>query len=166
VGAEVRVIAVGTELAVDAAAIGDLEVDVQGEAGRITATIDSPAGEGKTVSLQIERELFATAELSVRIDAIADDGAESAMAAREADSLDDVLDPADDGEAAEYWIVYDKNGFQVLVSFPHFSTKKVTIEPAASQVEEIAPRGIPSPALLLLLAPLGLAAWVARRRLA
>jgi len=96
------------------------------------------------------------------VDAIADDGAVSALEAREADSLDDVLNPADDGEAPEYWVVQDKNGFQVLVSFPHFSTKKVTIQSA--DAEKLEPSfGVPALDFVLLVAALAFAGIVGRR---
>jgi PKD repeat protein len=44
-----------------------------------------------------------------------------------ADDYDDVLDPTDDGDKAEYLVLLGDNGVQVLVSIPRFSTRTITI---------------------------------------
>lgn len=121
------------KIATDTAPIGLLEVQVTKEAkGRISANIDSPDGVGKTVVLKLDKALLTSSKLKVRVVAVAEDRTESPVEVREAEDLADVVNPHDDGEAIEYWIVEDTQGVQVLVSFPHFSERKVTVESVGS----------------------------------
>lgn len=165
VGAEIKVVEEDGDLAFDATPLGDLEIEIEGGDSKVTATIDSEAGDGKTVSLEFDRAVFETDDLVVSVVAVDENGNESDVDVGEADDLDDILDPLDDGaDGIEYWIVEDKNGFHVLVSFSHFSEKRVTIEsvnpPAAGNGL------IPGFEPVLLAAALGFAAVVVgvRRR--
>ncbi|HLE48287.1 MAG TPA: hypothetical protein VI818_08320 [Candidatus Thermoplasmatota archaeon] len=148
------------DLAVDSVPMGDLEVDVEGGENEVSATIDSEEGTGKTVVLEIDAAVFSSDELNVLI--TGEDNA--SLVFSEASSLEDVLDPADDGpDGIEYWIVEDKNGFHVLVSFAHFSVKHVKITSAESGPGGF---GVPGFETILLAGALLAAAFVGRRRLA
>ncbi|MBI2077454.1 MAG: hypothetical protein HYT80_03660 [Euryarchaeota archaeon] len=148
------------DLDVDSVPLGDIEVDVEGGDNEVSATIDSEEGTGKTVVLEIDSDVFSSDELSVLI--TGEDN--SSLAFSEASDLEDVLDPTDDGpDGIEYWIVEDKNGFHVLVSFAHFSVKHVKISSAESGPGAF---GIPGFESLLLVGGLLAAAIVVRRRTA
>jgi WD40 repeat protein len=45
----------------------------------------------------------------------------------QADDYDDVLDPTDDEDEPEYLVLVGRNGAQVLISIPRFSTRTITI---------------------------------------
>lgn len=129
IGAELKIGKKEKSLDVDEVPIGDLETEVTGTDNKVVITIDSAGGDGKTVSFEFARELFSFDDLTVEVKGVDEDGTVTTLAAREADSLADVLEPGDDGaDGIEYWIVEDKNGFQVLVSFAHFSEKRVTVQ--------------------------------------
>lgn len=129
VGAEVSVSKDGDA---DTADLGEMEVtDTKLEGTKLTALIDSADGEGKTVVFKVESGLFECTGLSVNVYAVNEDGSESTLEIREASSLEDVLDPTDDGpDGFEYWCVSDKDGQQILVSFAHFSQKRIEIQSA------------------------------------
>jgi hypothetical protein len=126
VGAEVVIASDGTA---NTAPIGDLQVVVQpAQAKKFVARVESESGHGKTVVFKADPALFGTDRLKVRVVGIEPDGSVSPLAVQAASSLEDVLDPTDDGDVVEYWIVKDAHGLQVLVSFPHFSEKEVTVQ--------------------------------------
>jgi hypothetical protein len=163
VGAEISVGKDGTS---DATPLGDLDVKETTLVGsKLSARFDSADGEGKTVVFKVESGLFACDGLRVKLYAVGDEGAESTLEIREADNLEDVLDPADDGpDGFEYWCVSDKDGQQILVSIAHFSEKRVEFESAAI---EDALRLVPGFEATILVAASGCALVLAglRRRL-
>ncbi|MBI2077639.1 MAG: hypothetical protein HYT80_04595, partial [Euryarchaeota archaeon] len=121
--------------------------------------IDSSAGECKTVVLKFDAAIFSTVKLKVTL---ADENG-NALTISEADDLEDVLDPCNDGEQGfEYWIVVDKYGTQVILSFAHFSEKRVSVEAAA--VSNIAVPGVGLGAVVAALAAVATVSGWARRR--
>jgi hypothetical protein len=130
IGAEIKIDFDGG-LASDSTPLGDMETNVTGQKNKVTIVLDSEGGVGKTVSLEFARDVFETDDLAIEVVGVDANGTETVLNAVESDSLSDVLEPADDGaDGVEYWIVEDKNGFHVLVSFAHFSEKRVTIQSA------------------------------------
>lgn len=116
----------------------EAEVEVEEpEAGDgVTVTVDAEASAGKTGVFNVDSDLFDVEDLSlvapddftVKYWDVADDGTKTEVEIGQADSLADVLDPSED--APEYWVVLDKDGVQLIVSFPHFSTHQVQIQSA------------------------------------
>lgn len=128
-GAEVVISGEGDEVEGDSTPYGDLEVDLDDDAkkGEIKARVESASGTGKTVNFKVAKGTLPEGDVEVLVLAVNEDGTRSEICLREADDLDDVLDPLNDGDCSEYWVVLDKYGLQVLVSFAHFSEKEVTI---------------------------------------
>jgi hypothetical protein len=136
----------------------DLAIERQG-GNKFIAVIDSEQETCKTVVLKFDSGIFDTIKLNI----VMTDASGAAIAVTEAANLEDVLDPCDDGEDGfEYWIVQDRLGTQVLVSFAHFSEKRVSVE-AASVGNVIVPGfgGAPAVAAIALVA---VALLVVRRR--
>lgn len=159
VGAEVTVVAGKDGLATEELDYEDMDIAVaKPRPNVVSVRIDSPGGEGKTVVLNVEKGLLADlANVLVSIYEV-ESGKERDAKATKASSLADVLDPTDD-EGPEYWIVTDEDGVQVLVSFPHFSEKRVEIQSGSSGTKLV-----PGFEALGLLAALGAAVLAARRR--
>lgn len=116
------------------------EVDIENEDSSSTVVYDSlnisiEQVENNTVSINISSELSqgTTVSLSVSSDileaiqeenvTILFDGEQIQMA----DNYDDIMNPDDDGGAAEYLVVVDSGVVEVLVSIPHFSAHSITI---------------------------------------
>lgn len=160
-GAQVVVTLDGDRAAQDNESYSDVTVRVRHEGGRkFLATIDSEEGTCKTVVLKFNSGIFETIRLRVSI--VDEDG--TALTVQEAASLEDVLEPCDDGENGfEYWIVQDRHGTQVIVSFAHFSEKRVSVEAASLGNVVVPGLGFEGAALAVGLAAAG--AVVARRRL-
>jgi hypothetical protein len=95
------------------------QVEVKGNS--VIARISSENREGRTVILNVENSVLPvvnTRQVKVEVD-----GQEIPLA----DSYEDVLDPTNDADQAEYLILLGGEGIQVLVSLPHFSTRTITI---------------------------------------
>ncbi|KAF5425484.1 MAG: putative membrane protein YkoI, partial [Candidatus Methanocomedens sp.] len=116
------------------------EVDIEDEDSSSTVVYDSlnisiEQVENNTVSINISSELSqgTTVSLSVSSDilevmqeenvTILFDGEQIQMA----DNYDDIMNPDDDGRAAEYLVVVGSEDVEVLVSIPHFSAHTITI---------------------------------------
>jgi PGF-CTERM motif len=116
------------------------EVDIEGGDSSSTVVYDSlnisiEQVENNTVSINISSELSqgTTVSLSVSSDilevmheenvTILFDGEQIQMA----DNYDDIMNPNDDGGAAEYLVVVGSEDVEVLVSIPHFSAHSITI---------------------------------------
>jgi hypothetical protein len=96
----------------------DAEVEVRGS--NIEVRVDS--GENyKTVLANIDDYTKRALQLD-RIGVWVDD-----VQIEQAGDYDDVLDPTDDGDDAEYLVLVGRNGVQVLISIPRFSTRTITI---------------------------------------
>lgn len=52
---------------------------------------------------------------------------ETEVVLRMASSLQDILDPTDDGGQPEFWVVEDANGLQAMFTVPHWSAHAITI---------------------------------------
>lgn len=97
----------------------DAEVKITGT--NIEVRVDSPVESGKTVLVNIDnytKKVLQLEHIVVWVDN---------QEIGQADDYDDVLDPTDDGDEAEYLILVGGNGIQVLVSIPHFSARTITI---------------------------------------
>lgn len=159
VGAEVQIARNGQDLSVDSAPIGDLEVRVTGGLDGIDIYVESEQGEGKTLYLALDAALFRGALPGMEAYDVGRNGEETLIEVREAESLDDVLDPFDDGEAIEYWITEEDGASRILVSIPHFSEKRIHLSP-----DVLGAAGIPAPGVPWLFAGLAAVAVVLRRR--
>ncbi len=128
-GAQVTISFDGDESQSDEEDYTDMDIDVEHQGGKkFLATIDSTDGACKTVVLKFNAGIFETIKLEV----LMSDDEGNSIRVREADNLEDILDPCNDGEEGfEYWIVQDRHGTQVLVSFAHFSEKRVSVEAAS-----------------------------------
>lgn len=111
---------------------GDADTET---AGRYTITVDAEAHEGKTIAVNFESGLLDPENLAFSYFNVDENRTVEATIVQ-ADSLQDVLDPTDDGTIAEYWVVTDVDGTQVLVSIPHFSIHKIEIQSLADFVVE------------------------------
>lgn len=134
VGAEVLVALNGDKIKSDATPYADMEIGVEKKGDRgISATIDSASHDGKTVVMSFDGDIFSDLELDVQVFAVEGEE-ETAACVREASSLQDVLEPGDDEDCQEYWAVEDKAGVHLMVSFPHFSKKRVEIQSVGTSV--------------------------------
>jgi hypothetical protein len=108
------------------------QVEVKGN--NVIAKISSENREGRTVVLNIDNYILPVVNVQhVKVEV---DGKEIPLA----DNYEDVLDPMNDGDQAEYLILVGGEGIQVLVSLPHFSTRTITIRgPAAAAPTAWAP---------------------------
>lgn len=161
IGAEVTLVAGADGTAAEKLTYQDMAIAVEKPKadGAVSVRIDSPTHEGKTVVLNLDKGLLASLlNLKIKVFEV-EGGSESDASATKASSLADVLDPADDA-TPEYWIVTDEDGAQVLVSFPHFSEKRVEIQSGSSSLV----KGLPGFEALAVLAALGVAFVVSRRK--
>jgi PKD repeat protein len=103
-----------------------VQVQVEVKGNNIIAKISSENREGRTVVLNIDNYILPIVNVQhVKVEV---DGKEIPLA----DNYEDVLDPMNDGDQAEYLILVGGEGIHVLVSLPHFSTRTITIRgPAA-----------------------------------
>ena len=169
IGAEVIVdLDSDDELKTEATPYGELEVEVeQTEDDAISATFSSEDHDGKTIVMAFAKDIFDSVELDLtafEVDEESEDADEEAIdCVQEADDLQDVLDPNNDDECIEWWVVQDKNGVQTLISIYGFSTKRVEIQSVASS----AMGGIPGFELVAwalgVLAAIGIVAVRGRR---
>lgn len=125
----------------------DVDVSVQRPAGAVTRDtpltirVSAELDEGRTFVANIPAPLLGGSGVEVRGFTVNDDGTRTELLLKEADDLQDILDPSDDGGDFEYWIVHDRNGVQVLVSAAHFSTHEFAISgfgEVAAQVSLVA----------------------------
>jgi hypothetical protein len=105
----------------------DVKVDHE-NLRRFLVAVDFAEGTCQTIVLKFDAGIFDTIKL--RIGMTDENGNE--ISVREASHLQDILDPCDDGESGfESWVVQDRHGTQVLLSFAHFSEKRVSVEAAS-----------------------------------
>lgn len=137
-----------------------MDIVIQRENGRkFLATVDSAEGTCKTVVLKFDDGIFET----IRLRVVLTDENGNELPINDAENLEDILDPCNDGEEGfEYWIVQDRLGTQVIVSFAHFSEKRVSVE-AASVGNVIIP-GFEGPAAAAAVGIAALAFGLFRRR--
>jgi hypothetical protein len=89
--------------------------------------IGAELAEGRTIVLDVDRTTLQGPDLELRYFDLNYDGTETEVVFRQAESLEDILEPTDDAGQPEYWIVEDENGLQVMVSIPYWSTHAVTL---------------------------------------
>jgi hypothetical protein len=113
---------------------GDVEEDVvsygnvtltrlKAERGNLTLLIDGHGLDGRVLVLNVDGRLVG-ADKKEDLVILFDN-----ETIGEASSLEDVLDPDDDGLKAEYYIVFDvkAEAFQLLVSVPHYSVHTLSL---------------------------------------
>ncbi len=97
----------------------------------IRIEVSAELSEGRAVAVTIDPARIQGEGLELRYFDIhiAADGSrvESELVFPLADSLQDALDPTNDGGQPEYWIVRDRDGIQAILVFPHWSIHAVTI---------------------------------------
>ena len=124
----------------DATYYEDIELRFEAENGTDAAstyviTIDSPSHTGRTIAINIEAGLVDPDFLFLRhFDVDANRTVEVPIL--RADGITDVLDPLDDGSVAEYWVVEDVDGVQLLLSMPTFSVHRIELSTIADVVVE------------------------------
>lgn len=129
VAAEVRVAFEEGELRTDIVPMSDVDVRLERPGpDRLYAVVESREVSGKTLVLRLDRELFEGSRLGVKVNSQEGDWVQPEACVQRASDLADVLDPTDDGECHEYWVVSDRLGYQVLVSISHFSQKRIDVE--------------------------------------
>ncbi len=126
---------------VEVLAYDDVQVHVQMPSSGV-ATPEAPIrievsadlAEGRTIVLNVDRSLLESADPESLVLGYFDlheqaDGSilETEILFRQASSLQDVLDPTDDGGSPEYWVVEDANGLQLMSSVPHWSAHAITL---------------------------------------
>lgn len=132
---------VGAELSLVGRDDGEVEHDsvsygnvtlttVKAERGNFTVLIDGHGFEGRVLVFNLDGRLLGAShedELTLRFD-------NETM--RRADSIQDVLDPDDDGLAPEYYVVFDPqaDAFQLLVSVPHYSVHVLSVGTLVQQI--------------------------------
>ncbi|MEA3136472.1 MAG: hypothetical protein QOC71_753, partial [Thermoplasmata archaeon] len=130
---------------VEVLAYDDVEVQVQLPASGVASPeapirieLSADLDEGRTIVLNVNRSLLESDDADSLVLAYFDlfdqpDGStlETEVVFRQASSLQDVLDPTDDGGSPEYWVVEDANGLQVLASVPHWSAHAITVSSLA-----------------------------------
>ena len=120
----------------------DVQVDLPEQAAEnapLRIVVSSELDEGRTIVLNVDEELLASTDASDLILRYFDlhnqtDGSviETEVVFAAASSLQDVLEPMDDGGQPEFWVVEDANGVQVLVSVPHWSAHAITVASIAT----------------------------------
>jgi hypothetical protein len=128
VGAEVTVARGNGHAAEDAVTFGTVTVGTHAEFGNVTLTVEGQAMDGRVIIANVEPALFNAAkagDLNVHFDG---------EPATRAESLIDVLNPREGMENAEYWVVEDLDGYQVIFSLPHYSVHTLSILDAFEEV--------------------------------
>lgn len=120
----------------------DVVVDLPEQASEnapLRVVVSSELDEGRTIVLNVDEALLAStdpADLVLRYFDVYNrtDGSvyETEVVFASASSLQDVLEPMDDGGQPEFWVVEDANGVQVLVSVPHWSAHAITVASIAT----------------------------------
>lgn len=159
VGATVTIAEDGDEMSSSSTSYGDLEIKVEKKDHKLSARVESKRGEGKTVVFKLDKK-YSESELKIKIFEVLSEGREEEAPIKEADDLEDVLDPTND-DGIEYLVVKDTRGAKLLVSFPHFSEKRVDVETIGTSIVGPAIPGFD--AALLGLATIGVAVALARR---
>lgn len=124
----------------------EVEVDLPEQAASpetpVRVVVSSELDEGRTIVLNVDAALLESTDPDHLVLRYFDlhnqtDGStlETEVLFAAASSLQDVLDPADDGGQPEYWVVEDANGLQVLVSVPHWSAHAITVASFFEQLD-------------------------------
>lgn len=104
------------------ASYGAVSVVTAATKEKVELTVASSLHEGKTLLVSLDPDTIpgmATGQAIIRFDG---------EIVAQASSYADILDPSDDGEVAEYFVLAGDAGTQVLVSIPSFSVHTVTLE--------------------------------------
>lgn len=124
VGVEASFNAVGAEVEEDVVSYGNVTVTrVKAERGNLTLLVDGHGLDGRVLVLNVDGKLVGAAkeeDLAILFDN---------ETIQEASTLQDILDPDDDGYKPEYYVVFDvkAEAFQLLVSVPHYSVHTLSV---------------------------------------
>ncbi|HVL87215.1 MAG TPA: polymer-forming cytoskeletal protein [Candidatus Thermoplasmatota archaeon] len=132
----------------------DVQLVTAATKSRVDVTVSSTVSAGKTIVISLD---------GATISGIAQGNAQITLdgeVAVQASSYADILNPSDDGGAAEYFVLVGEAGAQVLVSIPHFSTRVVSLR----AVEPEGPPVFLYATLLLAALVVGETVWILRRR--
>lgn len=111
----------------------DLEVTLEEkEPGKVRFVVDGELETGRTVVVNADPGLFEGDRLSVSYHDIYENGTEEEIPIRLANTVQDVMNPNDDS-TPEYLPAKGAQGWQVMVSIPHFSAHAVTIQSVTAQ---------------------------------
>lgn len=129
------------------------EIDIAGGSDGIVAyddvniTLDGDLEQGMRIVLGSELDSGRTFVIDLDADPgtqlnlsyydIHDDGSETEVVFRMASSMEDVLDPDDDGGQPEYWVFEDADGLHVMVSVPHWSVHAIGLQSLG--IQQVAP---------------------------
>lgn len=108
--------------AVTASYYNDVQMITAATQSRVDITVSSATSVGKTMIVSLDKATLpamSTGDAEILVDG---------RAATQASSYADILNPADDAGAYEYFVLAGEAGTQVLVSMPHFSTHTVTLK--------------------------------------
>jgi PKD repeat protein len=141
----------------------EVEAEIEVRGTNIEVRVDSKENH-KTILVNIDdytKKVLQLDRIGVWVDNVQID---------QADDYDDVLDPTDDGDEPEYLVLAGRNGVQVFVSIPRFSTRTITIAtlPTVPTVEAPPPYILIVAALVLvavLVAIIWRYLWVGARKL-
>lgn len=109
---------------------GNVSVTTLARPGNVTVIVDGHGDDGRVLVVNVDPALFQASkrdEFLVLFDNVT---------MQSASSLTDVLNPDDDGLHPEYHFVLDEDGYQLIVSVPHYSVHTLTI---ADLVKEVPP---------------------------
>lgn len=143
----------GAQVSVVPYVAGAVSVSVaKAEPQELTVIVDVEDPLGRTLVFHLDASLLpgAPGELRVLYDGLAIEAAAS---------VEDVLNPDDDGLQAEFAVVVGDEGAQLLVSVPHFSVHTISVQDVSQLVSGLAPYGALAAAGVLAVA----AAYMVRR---
>lgn len=124
VGAEASFNKAGEDVEQDVVQYGNVTLTtVKAERGNLTLLVDGQGFDGRVLVLNVDGRVIGASQredLQVLFDN---------ETIQQADTLQDVLDPDDDGLDAEYYVVFDPaaQAFQMIVSVPHYSVHTLSV---------------------------------------
>jgi hypothetical protein len=127
VGAEASFNRNGEDLKEDVVSYGNVTMTtLRAEQGNLTMLIEGHGTEGRVLVLNVDNHVMGAQrkeELRVQLDN---------QTVTAASSLEDILDPDNDGFVPEYYVVFDPatDAFQLLVSVPHYSVHTLSLTTA------------------------------------
>jgi hypothetical protein len=121
------------------------------EAGKVRFVVDGELETGRTVVVNAGPGLFEGEGLSITYEDIYENGTTEEVPIRLASTVHDVMNPNDDS-TPEYLPAKGAEGWQVMVSIPHFSAHAVTIQSVTSQAPPSVVAGALAAAGFLVLA--------------
>ncbi|MGB1585726.1 MAG: hypothetical protein ACPHID_01610 [Thermoplasmatota archaeon] len=113
----------------------DVDITVDESDDGLRVVFDAELDAGRTFVVDVDPSRLRGPDLQLRYFDVHEAG-ETEVVFSQASSLDDILDPDDDGGQPEYWVVRDADGLQVMVSVPHWSVHAITIQSIGAFVSQ------------------------------